>query len=273
MTDVQDVVLIHGLFNRHRWSEAFLEAMADIWGSEHVYIIYTNAPNDVNEKVFNGNVIYTIGHNNITAGTKSLDEQVREVERKIHIFQKSYGLGETFNIIGHSMGGIVARQYIYHQPGTVADLVTLGTPHHGSPLADYFGWFGYIIRSGKAFADNTPKRMRTFNERYPVAEAPLYNGGKIYTVRGYAEGKIRKNWGLTGEVYLGWLILRLTKRTASDGLVPHDSAVIKGAEHLADFPNYDHHGLAVRSSVAKEASLKVFNYRLRTTNGIISQKG
>ncbi|AXF56884.1 alpha/beta fold hydrolase [Salicibibacter kimchii] len=255
MTGVQDVVLIHGLVNRHRWSDAFLETLTDVWGSGHVYVIYTNAYNEVKENVYNGKVIYMIGRNNGSAGTKSLDDQTKEMEGKIQILQSDYGLGKTFNVIGHSMGGLVARQYIYHQPHTVANLVTLGTPHHGSPLADYYRGLGFILRARKAFANTNPKWLKTFNARYPVAGAPLFNEGKIYTIRGNAKGKLRNNWGTLGEVYFGWLTLRLIKRTANDGLVPYDSAVIDGAEHLGDFPDCDHLGLVVRSSVAKAASV------------------
>ncbi|QQK74611.1 alpha/beta fold hydrolase [Salicibibacter cibarius] len=141
----KDVILIHGLVNRHRWSDAFLETITNMWGSGHVYVIYTNASNDVQEKIYNGNVVYTIGCNNGSAGTRSLDDQTKQMEDKVHILQKDYGLEKTFNIIGHSMGGLVARQYIYHHPRTVASLVTLGTPHHGSPLADYYRGLGFIL--------------------------------------------------------------------------------------------------------------------------------
>ncbi|MDN3920768.1 esterase/lipase family protein [Roseateles violae] len=51
---------------------------------------------------------------------------------------------ERLTLIGHSMGGLVARSAIHHGalmergglrwPGRVDDLVCLGTPHHGAPL-------------------------------------------------------------------------------------------------------------------------------------------
>ncbi len=51
---------------------------------------------------------------------------------------------ERLVVIGHSMGGLVARSAIHHGalmqrgglrwPGRVDDLVCLGTPHHGAPL-------------------------------------------------------------------------------------------------------------------------------------------
>ena len=41
------------------------------------------------------------------------------------------------HLIGHSMGGLVARRLVYlHRPENLGGIVTLGTPHLGSPLAD-----------------------------------------------------------------------------------------------------------------------------------------
>jgi len=36
--------------------------------------------------------------------------------------------------------------------------------------------------------------------------------------------------------------------------VPHGSAVIDGAEHIADFPDYHHLDLVTREEVAKKAA-------------------
>ena len=47
-----------------------------------------------------------------------------------------YGL-ERFHIVGHSKGGLIARHYIQNHGGAARakSLITLGTPHHGTPLA------------------------------------------------------------------------------------------------------------------------------------------
>ena len=44
---------------------------------------------------------------------------------------------ERFHIIGHSKGGIIARHYVQHYGGDrrVKSLITLGSPHHGTPTA------------------------------------------------------------------------------------------------------------------------------------------
>lgn len=250
----KDVVLINGLINIHRWGNTFLKTVADIWGSGNVYVIYTNKSKRVKITHYNENVVYVIGKNNYRSGANSVHAQTKEVERKIKILQNNYGLGNQFNMITHSMGGLVARLYIYNNPHTVKNLVTLGTPHHGSPLANYYKWLGFMIGARKAFANLTPEWLQDFNQRFPVKGAPLCKGGKIYTVRGFAKGKIKRNWGIIGETYIAWLTLKFLKPTMNDGLVPAESAVIEGAEHLVDFWDNDHSRLAIRSSIAKQVS-------------------
>ena len=53
---------------------------------------------------------------------------------------------ERIHVIGHSMGGLIARYYVTRLGGDahVHTLVTLGTPHHGSYLA--YGWNNGLTR-------------------------------------------------------------------------------------------------------------------------------
>ena len=88
---------------------------------------------------------------------------------------------ERVNIIAHSMGGLDAR-YAISQLGLhtrVASLTTIGTPHHGTPLADatflralslsskLFAGFGADL---EGFYDLSTERMRSFNAT--VADVP-----------------------------------------------------------------------------------------------------
>jgi triacylglycerol lipase len=45
---------------------------------------------------------------------------------------------EKVNLIGYSQGGLTVRYVAAVAPDLVASLTTIGTPHHGSELADYF---------------------------------------------------------------------------------------------------------------------------------------
>ena len=64
-----------------------------------------------------------------------IDGYVEQVARRIEEVCAAAGT-EQLILVGHSMGGLVARAYLRrHGSGKVAKLVTLGSPHHGSRLA------------------------------------------------------------------------------------------------------------------------------------------
>jgi triacylglycerol lipase len=89
------------------------------------------------------------------------------------------------HIIAHSMGGLDARYMITHlgMARRVLSLTTLGTPHRGSPMADWaqsrmvrlvapvFDLFGM---PRQAFADLTVPACRSFNERTPNVPGVRY---------------------------------------------------------------------------------------------------
>lgn len=68
--------------------------------------------------------------------TRSITAQAESIAAKLESICKRRQL-ERFHIIGHSMGGLIARSYIQHFGGhkRVKSLITLGTPHHGTPTA------------------------------------------------------------------------------------------------------------------------------------------
>lgn len=247
-----DLVLVHGLSNKHQWSDDFLKVCANTWGSGNVYILYLNSDNTVSTRIIDGKNIITIGKNDYSAGDDYVDAQAGLMAEKIDLLQKSHGLSGQIDIIAHSMGGLVCRRYSYMKPDTVAGLVTLGTPHHGSPLADDMDWGAFFIGAEKAVENLKPTWVESFNKTYPVP-GPLYSGGKIFTIRGDADGFIWE-WGVLGEIYAGWNTLALLHGTDSDGAVPKDSPLISGATHVADFWDYDHYELVRMSAVATKAA-------------------
>lgn len=80
-------------------------------------------------------------------GIEVLGEKVREkVER---LYSRFPNMG-PLSIVGHSMGGLIGRYYVKRLGGDrrVTNLITLGTPHNGSPTA-YLGivTHGLVSRS------------------------------------------------------------------------------------------------------------------------------
>ncbi len=68
--------------------------------------------------------------------THPVDVVARQVADKIDSLAAKHKF-ESLHIIGHSKGGLVARRYVQHLGGDkrVKSVVTLGTPHHGTPTA------------------------------------------------------------------------------------------------------------------------------------------
>ncbi|HET9552161.1 MAG TPA: hypothetical protein VFP50_04275 [Anaeromyxobacteraceae bacterium] len=90
------------------------------------------------------------------------------------------------NVVAHSMGGLDAR-YAIHRLGLdrrVAALVTVGTPHYGSPLADLSGALTDRLGLARAlaaagvsidaFRDLTSASMARFNDEIPDAPGVAY---------------------------------------------------------------------------------------------------
>jgi len=63
--------------------------------------------------------------------TEELAKKVDELRIKLKV--------EKVVLIGHSMGGIIARNFVQNRGGSayVSDMITLGSPHNGSKLAPF----------------------------------------------------------------------------------------------------------------------------------------
>lgn len=81
--------------------------------------------------------------------THGIDESAEKVREKIERLYTRYELG-PLSIIGHSKGGLIGRYYVKRLGGEkrVKTLITLGTPHNGTPRA-YLGCatIGPVARS------------------------------------------------------------------------------------------------------------------------------
>jgi pimeloyl-ACP methyl ester carboxylesterase len=86
--------------------------------------------------------IFTINLGNPMLSIKDYGKEVHEAVKKI---QESTGKHDLI-IVCHSMGGLVAKEFLYHHPVEgvrVRKIITLGTPHAGTKLAR----LGALIRS------------------------------------------------------------------------------------------------------------------------------
>ncbi|SIS85148.1 esterase/lipase family protein [Alicyclobacillus vulcanalis] len=225
------LVLVHGLRNAHRWTDAFLRRCAEIWGSDRVYVVHLNGTDRIHDAHFPEGRVHMAGEFHRGAGCDTVERQCSYLEHKLALFEKMRGLTRPFDVIAHSMGGLVLRRYVSLHPDDVAAAVTLGTPHGGAPMARDFLWFGYVVGAGRAFSSLTPRRVRELVNRHPwPAHIPLY------TVRAIQRGV---SWGVGGELFIGTLYHGLLRRP-SDGLVPAEHALCEEGQHLADLPGYNH---------------------------------
>ena len=259
-----DVVLLHGLTNKHQWSDAFLDKIAYNFGSGNVYVIYTNQSTRVWTRTINGRVIYFCGENDFSAGDEYIQDQAYLMHQKILKLTSSYGLSSQFYVIAHSMGGLVSRYYaFYYKKNGVSrlrGLVTLGTPHHGSSLAVAadFMFLDWFIGAQEAMEHLKPSWVNgTFNTSWcPIYSTPL-NGARVKQVVGDADGY--DCWGWGGELFAGWPILCVWEGD-NDGLVSHQSARLDGVDNHSNsadvqfFWSYDHMDLVQKSDVAQKAA-------------------
>jgi len=121
------VLLIHGLFNNRAswfWFKAFLRKQ----GFNNIATI--NLSSWHNEEVL----------------SELVAKKVDELRHRLGV--------DKVHLVGHSMGGIIARNYLQLRGGAgkVDRCVTLGSPHHGSKLTPFaFAPLGRVLVPGSDF--------------------------------------------------------------------------------------------------------------------------
>jgi hypothetical protein len=118
---------------------------------------------------------------------------------------------KTVSLVAFSMGGLVASSVVtmllQREAGFVPGrLVTIGTPHRGSPLADVTNWLSFL-------GGPNITRLCTRNDE---ELASLRRSGVSFGV--IAGDGVKNGWHTLGQLRDG------------DGVVPLNSAVIEGAE-------------------------------------------
>lgn len=127
------VILLHGLF-QNRSCLFWLALRLRCAGLRHVYSINTPPWRDIETL------------------TEVLAKKIDEIRLALQV--------DEVDLVGHSMGGLIARNYVQHRGGApkVRRLVTLGSPHLGSKLAPFaISKMGRSLLPGSEF-------LRRFNQ-------------------------------------------------------------------------------------------------------------
>ncbi len=141
-----------------------------------------------------------------------VETRARDLAREIRKILANTG-HEKVHLIGHSMGGLDARHAIVNHgmAEKVASVTTLGTPHLGASVADWFiengRWNKIFSALGKVinlegFKDLTTAACRAFNEQARDAEASnpvIYQAYASSHRREFTFLPFQKTWQITYE--------------------------------------------------------------------------
>ena len=154
---------------------------------------------------------------------------------------------DRVHILAHSMGGLDARHAITNRNDLVhrvATLVTIGTPHRGSPVADA------VVNGAGPLFENIPDFLKQKLQQNAGALHDLTTGACIPFDQATPDAGGVRYINVAGDSSLGGDELLLFKLAAeigritgetNDGVVTKGSALRAGNQHLPDWP-VDHAG-------------------------------
>ncbi len=177
---------------------------------------------------------YTVFHTRVSWAA-GVDRRARDLRDALIRLTGGFRLWPRVHIIAHSMGGLDVRHMLlkHRMEEQVASLTSIGTPHLGTPYADWglrrfdslIGLSRVLGLNLEGFRDLTREQCRRFNET--AASYEEKNGVLYRTVAG------------TQPLERIFLPMRFASRIIqdeegdNDGLVPRSSAIWKEAYHLA----------------------------------------
>jgi len=209
-------------------------------------------------------------------------ELALELQKKI----EEAGLNEkNIVLIGHSMGGLVSRSYMNEQQFTTGNsngkkcgelvdlLITLSSPHHGSPMANFnarnaragLGMGSFLaILDGLIFSETKYDEVNRSDLRwdnydnlfdynkYPTEKNDWLTNlnrntqfdSKTICYSAAVEGLfiIPENGNVTEQYLLGSYLIKQSFGFANDGIVPVSSSGFTGhaVKRIRNFANYNH---------------------------------
>ena len=155
--------------------------------------------------------------------------------------------GQKVNIIAHSKGGPDTQAALIHYGAHayVGRVITLGSPHHGSELADlsyswYAGWLGNLL--GQQDAGTYSLQVGEMAKFRSVTDNHANrNKNKYYTVAGTNKGPAFSTLALGGAY--------LSSYGANDGLVTATSTKLPNGIHLFTDSSLNHDNIRLGSKV------------------------
>lgn len=137
----------------------------------------------------------------------SLRERAAELASQVHAMK-----GGKLHLVAHSMGGLDARLGLSSLglADRVATLVTLGTPHRGTPLASLVPHLGKLRSILRGLEDLSPESIRRMEERLADADGVRYASVLLAPTRKAVSAPLLPTY----------LWLERLHGSPSDGLVP-----------------------------------------------------
>lgn len=174
--------------------------------------------------------------------------------------------GKKVNIIAHSKGGIDTQaalvQYGAHR--FVDKVITLGSPHYGTHIADlsYSWWAGWITsllgqKNGGTYALQTGEMSRF---RSIIDTSPAVNFNSYYTIAGTSWGPTFSALSVGGSY--------LSPYGKNDGLVNEWSTTLPYSTHLFSDSQLDHD--SIRTGSAVFSRIEPYLQNTHTKNALIS---
>ncbi len=111
---------------------------------------------------------YSITFNQSNDKCGSAADHAKELSQKIDQIKKQTGQSKV-NIVGHSKGGLDTRVYLANGTKDVANLIMIGTPNAGSPLAVNNNMCTPAIYDLKPGAADTQVKMNPSTKYYTIA--------------------------------------------------------------------------------------------------------